>query len=138
MPLTSTGRSGCCSSTGRYCGAAVDLTRAREDDLDLRVVRAARLENRELAAAVDLEIGVRVAHRVEVARLAGQVEEVVLPSDEMAEAVLVADVRDVHRDVVLDAGDVEAALPPYSWISESTSVTSAPELDELARARSSR
>src|SRR2546422_656173 len=57
---------------------AVDLPRAREDDPDLRVLVPARLEDRELAPAVDLEIRVRIRHRVEVARLSCEVEEEVL------------------------------------------------------------
>ena len=86
--------------------APVELARAREHDRDVGVLVPARLEDRELAARVDLEVGVRVGHRVEVARLAGEVEEDVLVADEVAEAVLVADVGDVHGQPVLDAGDV--------------------------------
>ena len=56
-------------------GPAVDLPRAGEDDLHRRVVVAARLEHRQLAAAVDLEVGVRIAHAVDVADLAGEVED---------------------------------------------------------------
>jgi hypothetical protein len=56
-------------------GLAVDLARAGEHDLHAGVVVAARLEQRELAAAVDLEIGVRVPHAVDVADLAGEVED---------------------------------------------------------------
>jgi len=42
-----------------------------------------------------------------VARLPGEVEEHVLASDELAHAVLVADVGDIDRDVFLDSADVE-------------------------------
>ncbi len=92
----------------KVLGPAVDLTRAREDDLHARVVLPAGLENRELGTTVDLEIGERVGHRVEVTRLAGQIEEHVLTNDERTQAVRVADVRDVHRHTVLDPGDVRS------------------------------
>ena len=82
---------------GQVLRPAVDLARAGEDDLHRRVVMAAGLEDRELAAAVDLEIRVRIAHGVDVARLAGEVEEIVLIADEVVQAVLVAHVGDVDR-----------------------------------------
>ena len=44
---------------GQAVGLAVHLPRAREHDLHRRVVVAARLEDRQLRPAVDLEIGVR-------------------------------------------------------------------------------
>ena len=59
-------------------GPAVDLAGAGEDDLDLGVVLAARLEEDELGAAVDLQVRVGVTHRVEVSRLPCEVEEEVL------------------------------------------------------------
>ena len=71
------------------------------------IVLAAGFEDGELRAAVDLQVGVRVLHRVHVAGLAGQVEQVVLPLHEVAHAVLVAHVGDIDADAVLDAGDVE-------------------------------
>ena len=89
--------------------APVELARAREDDRGLRVVVTARLEDRELRAAVDLEVGVRVGHRVEVARLAGEVEDHVAPAHERPQAVLVPDVRDVDVHAVVDPGDVVPA-----------------------------
>ena len=70
------------------------------------IVLAARLEDRELRAAVDLQIGVRVDHRVEVARLPGEVEDARPGRDEVLEAVLVAHVGDVDVNSVLDPGDV--------------------------------
>ena len=58
----------------QHVGPPVDLARARIDHLDARVVVAARLEQRQLAAAVDVEVRVRILHAVDVADLAGQVE----------------------------------------------------------------
>jgi hypothetical protein len=93
--------------------APVDLPRAGEDDAELGVVVAARLQDRELAARVDLEVVVGVGHRVQVARLAGEVEEDVLALHEVAKRVDVPHVRDVHRHAVLeprDVGEVAAVL----------------------------
>ena len=68
---------------------------------------AARLEQRQLAAAVDLEVGVRIAHAVDVADLAGEVEDHLAALHQVVHRAGLAHVGDVHRDAVLDAGDVE-------------------------------
>ena len=90
---------------------AVDLAGAREHDLDLGVVPAARFEDRELRATVDLEIRLRIGHRIEMARLAREVEQNVLALQEIPEAVLVADVGDVDPDLIRDLRHV-AEVPP--------------------------
>ena len=68
---------------------------------------AARLEQRQLAAAVDLEIGVRIAHAVDVADLAGEVEDHLAALHEVIHRAGLPHVGDVDRDAVFDAGDVE-------------------------------
>ena len=68
---------------------------------------AARLEQRQLAAAVDVEIGVRIAHAVDVADLAGEVEDHVAALHEVVHRAGLPHVGDVDRDLVFDAGDVE-------------------------------
>ena len=88
-------------------GPAVDLARAGEDDLDPRVVAAARLEDRQLAAAVDLEIRVRILHAVDVADLAGEIEDDVLIAHQVIHGALLPHVGDVDAQPVLDAADVE-------------------------------
>ena len=67
---------------------------------------AAGLEDRELGAAVDLEVCLRVGHRVQVARLPGQVEEEVLIAHEGGHRMAVADVGDVDLHPVRDVPDV--------------------------------
>src|SRR5690606_41170315 len=52
----------------------VQLTRAREDNPHLRVVFAARFQNRKLCPAVDLQIGEGIVHRIEMTGLP-QIEE---------------------------------------------------------------
>ena len=87
-------------------GPAVDLARAGVDDPDRRVVLAARLEDRQLRAAVDLEVGLRVGHRIEMARLPGQVEQEVLIAHESGHRMAVADIGDVDLHPVRDVPDV--------------------------------
>ena len=86
---------------------AVDLPRAGEDDPHRRVVPPAGLEHRQLRAAVDLEIRVRVAHAVDVADLPGEVEDHLAVLHQRVHRRLVAHVGDVDADAVLDAVDVE-------------------------------
>ena len=56
---------------------------------------AARFKNRELGSTVDVEVGIRVLHRVHMAGLAGQVKECVLPLDEVLEAVGITNIGNV-------------------------------------------
>ena len=107
MPLTSVGRTRCVSVDRQRVGPAVDLARAGEDDLRAGIVVAARLEQRQLAAAVDLEIRVRIPHAVDVAHLAGEVEDDVAVAHEVVHRALLADVGDVDADAIGDAVDVE-------------------------------
>ena len=86
---------------------AVDLARAGEYHLDVGIVVAARLEDGELAAAIDLEVCEGVAHAIHVADLTGQVKEVVLPLYQVVHAGAIADVGDVDPHQVLDIGDIE-------------------------------
>ncbi len=88
-------------------GLAVHLARAREHDLDARVELPARLEDRQLAAAVDVEIRVRILHAVDVAHLAGEIEDDLAIAHQVVHRAFLAHVGDVHPDLVGDAVDVE-------------------------------
>ena len=68
---------------------------------------AAGFEQRQLAAAVDLEIGVRVAHAVDVADLSGEVEDDLAVLHQVVHRARLPHVGDVDAHAVLDAGDVE-------------------------------
>jgi hypothetical protein len=81
---------------GQRAGPSVHLTRAGVDDFGAGVVMAARFEQRELRAAVDLEVGVRVAHAVDVADLAGEVEDDVLAPHQIVHRARLADVGDIQ------------------------------------------
>ena len=89
---------------------AVDLARPRVDDLDLGVPLPHRLQDGELAPAVDLEVREGVDHGVEVAHLPGQVEQHLLALHQVLHAVA-AHVRDVDADLPLVAGQVEEVPP---------------------------
>ena len=84
-------------------GPAVDLSRAGVDHPHAGIVLAAGLEHRELRAAVDVEIGVRIAHAVDVADLPGEIEDDFPVLDEDVHRRLVAHVGDVEADAILDA-----------------------------------
>src|SRR5581483_10949337 len=83
-----------------------DLTCRGEDDARGRVRATTCLEDRELALAVDLEVRMRVDHRVEVTRLSCEVEDEVLPAHEVLHRMLVADVGDVDDHPIPNVGDV--------------------------------
>ena len=91
---------------------AVLAARAREDDHRLPVEHPASLEQDERAAAVDVEVAQRVADRVDVVHLAGQVEDEFLVAHQLVHRVGVADVGDVeveataHRLEVVAVGAV--------------------------------
>jgi hypothetical protein len=57
----------------------------------------------------DLEIFIRVLHRIEMTGLSGEVEEIILFLHELLYAVFVAHVGDVDVHLVFDFGNVEQA-----------------------------
>ena len=86
---------------------SVDLARACEHDFDARVELAARLENRQLTAAIDFEIRVRISHAVDVAHLAGEIEDDLAVAHEVIHRAFLTDIRDVDPHSIGDAIDVE-------------------------------
>jgi len=55
-------------------GPAINLPRARVDYLRLGIAQPAGLENRQLTSTVDLQVGVRGPHAVDVAHLAARLK----------------------------------------------------------------
>jgi hypothetical protein len=88
-------------------GLAVNLACAGVDDFHAGVVVAAGLEHRQLAAAVDLEIGIGIPHAVDVAHLTREAEDDVAAAHEIVHRRLLADVGDVDLHAIGDAIDVE-------------------------------
>ena len=85
----------------------VDLAGARKDDLDAGIIAPASFQDGQLGSTVDLQISTGILHRVHVAGLPCQVEQVILPLDQVPHAVLVPHIGDVDLHVVLETGDVE-------------------------------
>ena len=69
------------------------------------VVAAARLEDRQLRTAIDLEIRVRIAHRVDVADLPREVEDHILVAD-----------QGFHRGLHPHVCDVQPEPQAMSWM----------------------
>ncbi len=91
----------------RVVRPAIDLSGTREDDLDAGIDRPAGLEQGQLRPAVDFEIDQRVGHRIEMAGLSSQVEEIFPPVQQMAQPVHIADVGDIDGQPIGNVGDVE-------------------------------
>ena len=92
---------------GKRVGPTVDLPRAGEDDFRVRVVMTASLEQRQLASTVDVEIGVRISHAVDVAHLTREVEHDGLLQHERVHGIAIANVSVTHPQPVCDVSDVE-------------------------------
>ena len=86
--------------------APVNLARAREHDFDFRITGAAGLEDGKLGLAIDLQVRHRIEHRIEVARLPGEVEEVIFSLHQVPQAMAVANIGDVDLDAVANVFDV--------------------------------
>ena len=67
----------------------------------------ARLQDRELSCRVDGEVGERIGHGVQMAGLAGKVEQIVLSLDQMSDRVRIPDIADVDAHLVPDTVNVE-------------------------------
>ena len=68
---------------------------------------AARFEQRELGAAVDVEVRAGIPHAVDVAHLAGEIEDDLPVFHQEVHRALLADVGDVDLQPRLEAGNVE-------------------------------
>lgn len=100
---------------GKVIGFAVELAGAGEEDFEGGVEFAAGLEQGELGAAVDFEVGVGVEHGVEVTGLPGEVEEEVLVLDEVGDCVGISDIGDVDAKVwgVCEVVEVEGVAAVF-------------------------
>ena len=113
-------------------GLAVDLRVPRVHDFRPRIVLPAGFEQRQLRAAVDLEIRVGIPHAVDVADLARQVEDDLAVAHEVVHRRALADVGDVHAQARFIFVEVEQ-IAAVVGISESTMSTSAPRSTRGAR-----
>ena len=89
----------------------VYLPRPGMDDRDPRGYRPAQFEQLQLRHAIDREVVFRRGHRVHVAGLGGEIEQEILPRQQMAQRLAVADIGDVDPQPVADIGDVGEIAP---------------------------
>ncbi len=85
----------------------INLAGAGENNFHAPIVQPASFENVQLRRGVDVQIGERIGHRIEVASLAREVEEKVASLDQRGHGVWVAYIRHVHFDAIPDAMDIE-------------------------------
>jgi len=79
-------------------GSAINLSGAGVNDPDGRIVFPARFQDEQLGPAIDVEIHKRIFHGVEVACLAGEVEQIVLTLDQVSHAEFIPYIGNVDAD----------------------------------------
>jgi hypothetical protein len=79
-------------------GFSVNLPRTGIKDFDGRIVFPGGFQDEQLGTAVDVEIHKRILHRVEMACLAGEVEQIVLTLDQVSHAEFIPNVRNVDAN----------------------------------------
>jgi hypothetical protein len=89
----------------------VDLSGAGVNDPDGRVVFPACFENEELGPAIDIEIHKGVFHGIEMACLSGEVEQIVLPLDQVGHAEFIPDVGDIDAYPAFITFQIEEVSP---------------------------
>jgi hypothetical protein len=88
-------------------GFSVNLPRTGIKDFDGRIVFPAGFQDEQLGPAVDVEIQKRILHRVEMACLAGEVEQIVLTLDQVSHAEFIPNVRNVDVNPAFISFQVE-------------------------------
>src|SRR2546426_3460859 len=86
---------------------AVNLPGAGVDDLYVRIEIAAGFEQGELRLTVQLQIVLRKQHRIQVAHVRCQVENIVHAADQMVDNRWIAHIGDVQRDLIPDVFDIK-------------------------------
>src|SRR5262249_26687339 len=88
--------------------------------------------NRNLRAAVDLQVGIGILHRIHVAGLSGKIEQVVLILDQVAHAVRIPNIGDVDAHPIFYSGDVEEIAAVF-WYQAVEQHNLRAQLDQPAR-----
>jgi len=89
----------------------INLPRAGINDPDGGVVFPARFKNKQLGPAIDVEIHKGILHGVEMARLSGEVEQVVLTLDQVSHAELIPNIGDVDSNPVFITFKIKEVAP---------------------------
>ncbi len=91
----------------------INLAGAGENNFHAPIVQPASFKNVQLRRGVDVQIGERIRHRIEVASLAREVEEKVASLDQGGHGVWVAYIRRVQFDAIPDVVDIEEVAPIF-------------------------
>ena len=92
---------------GQILRPPINLAGAGKNNFHAPIVQPASFENVQLRRGVDVQIGERIRHRIEMASLAREVEEKVVSLDQGGHGVLVAHIRNVQFDAIPDVMDIE-------------------------------
>ena len=80
----------------------VNLARAGKHHPYLGVMQTACLQDLQLRLGVDSEIGLGILHRVDMAGLTGEVEEIVHASNQVLHGMNIPHIRNIDPDLVFD------------------------------------
>ncbi len=92
---------------------AVDLSGTGKNDLQIAIVQAAGLQDLQLRRRVNVQIGQRVSHRIEMAGLAGEIEKKLAVLDQSGHRFRIADICKVDRNAIANVLDVEKVSPVF-------------------------
>lgn len=92
---------------GKVPWLSVELAGAGEDDPDAGIVQATGFQDMQLRRCVDIKIGERICHRVEMTGLSCKIEKESAASNQASHRVRVPNIRNVDTDLVADVADVE-------------------------------
>jgi len=93
--------------------SAIDLSGTGVNDPDGGVVFPTRFENKQLGPAIDIEIYERIFHGIEMACLAGEVEQIVMTLDQVSHAEFIPNVGNVDSNpalIVFEIKEVSSVL----------------------------
>ena len=86
---------------------SVNLARARKNNFHVRIVAAASFQDRQLRGCVNVQIGQRVGHRIQMTGLAGEIEQNFSSLNQCGHGVRVTHVRQIDNDAVTDISNIK-------------------------------
>src|SRR5262249_41301316 len=94
-------------------GAAVNLSSAGKNNFHIRVVQPTCLQDMQLRNGIDIQVGQRIAHRIQVACLTGKIKKKVALFDQRGHGLCIADVSKLNAHLVAEIMDVEAVATVF-------------------------
>ena len=86
---------------------SVDLSGAGENDFQIAVVQPAGFQNVQLGRSVDIQIGHRIRHRVEMACLAGEIKEKLAFLDQRRHCGSIANIGQIDTHSIADVVNIK-------------------------------